>query len=91
MRIILIAFLAIAVSASAQDPKEIVKKYINTVSNGDIKNWKKISSVYAESIGAYGQDNFENKSDFDVMRPGFSKTYVVPNKQKTAKLHIYIC
>jgi hypothetical protein len=84
MRIIVIGILVVAFSAKAQDPKEIIRKYIDTVSNGNIDNWKKITTVYTESIGAYSQDNFTDaKPELDVMRPDFSKTYVsIPYQQK---------
>jgi hypothetical protein len=50
MRIIAIGILAIVFSAKAQDPKEIIRKYIDTVSNGNVENWKKITTVYQKAL-----------------------------------------
>jgi hypothetical protein len=77
-------FLLVTFAARAQDPKVIIQNYLDKVSNNDINNWRKITSIYMEKIGAYSHDNFEQtKSDFDIMRPDFSKEYfLMPDKHK---------
>lgn len=43
----------------AQTAREIVNRYLDTVSNGNIENWNKINSLYSETESFYSQGNFE--------------------------------
>jgi len=68
---------------SGQDAREIVRRYLDKVSNGNIENWKKIKSTYTESEGYYSQNDFDQK--VNLLKPDkstFSKTYTVWPQQK---------
>lgn len=58
-RITLILLLSIPMSVWGQEANEIIVKYFNEVSNGNVANWSKIKSVYIESIASYSQQDFE--------------------------------
>ncbi len=67
-----------------QDAREIVNRYLDTVSNGNINNWNKIKSIYKESVSYYSQQDFEHKVDFlKKDKASFSKSFLVlPHEHK---------
>jgi hypothetical protein len=68
----------------AQNAREIVNRYLDTVSSGDIKNWDKIKSTYTESESYYSQSNFDGK--FNLLKPeksSFNKIYTVWPQQRS--------
>lgn len=68
----------------AQNAREIVNRYLDTVSSGDIKNWDKIKSTYAESESYYSQGNFDGK--VNLLKPeksSFNKIYTVWPQQRS--------
>jgi len=64
MRLLFIASVFFISTSSAQSAKDIVNRYLDTVSNGDIDNWNKIKSIYSESEGSYSHQHYEQKIDF---------------------------
>lgn len=67
-----------------QTAVEVIEKYIDTVSNGDIQNWYKIRSVLLEKEVFYGQEEYE-QSGPNISGPTvhYDKTYrVFPDKSK---------
>jgi hypothetical protein len=84
MRNYFLLLLCITTSLHAQDAKEILQKYFETVSNGDIKNWDTIKSVYIESEGFYSQQSFDGQPDFSGTKATYSRTYREwPHRLKT--------
>lgn len=79
-----IVVLSLAIPSRAQTARDIVNKYLDTVSNGDIHNWDKITSMYTESIGFYSHGNFEQRISLtNNDRPNYHKTWwEYPNKTK---------
>lgn len=78
MRFLIIAFILSTLSLHAQQAREIVNRYLDTVSSGDIRNWDKIKSTYTESESYYAQSDFEGK--VNLLKPeksSFNKTYTV--------------
>lgn len=79
MRYLAVVFLLSTSALSAQSPRGIIDRYIDTVSNGDIRNWETIKSVYSESEGYYSHDSFEGKVNLlRSDKSNFSKSYRVP-------------
>ena len=78
MKYLLIGFVLFSLSCYSQDGREIIKRYLDTVSNGDVRNWDKIKSVYTEYQSFYSQQAFEQRVDFgNVDKPSFCKSYRV--------------
>lgn len=69
----------------AQTADEIIERYIDTVSNGDIKNWRKIKSVLLEREVFYSQGRYDQPGPiFSHPKVHYHKTYrVFPDKLKT--------
>jgi hypothetical protein len=79
MRPLVFVFALLSQSLYSQDALDIINRYIDTVSNRDVDNWDKISSVYTESETYYSQQAFEQK--VDLLRPdkaNFERSYRVP-------------
>ena len=49
MKSLTIVFILFAAPLLGQDAREIVNRYLDTVSNGNIDNWNKIKSTYKEN------------------------------------------
>lgn len=64
-------------SLFGQDAREIILKYLDTVSNGNTGSWRKVKTLYRESIGYYNQDHFDQKPSLNSSRSGFNQTYRV--------------
>jgi hypothetical protein len=47
-----------ASSANAQNPRDILAWYLDTVSYGDVGKWEEVRSLYAESIGYFNTEEF---------------------------------
>lgn len=91
MRVLLpvLAFVLPVHLCNAQTPLEIIERYIDTVSNGDINNWKKITSIYSESQGFYSQQEFDASiPNFSPPQIHYIKTYKVFSPDK-AKIELY--
>ena len=71
-------------SLSGQTAQEIIARYLDTVSNGNIENWNQIKSLYTENEVYYSQQNFEQKIDLLKEEKGnYHKQHIVfPFKQK---------
>ena len=83
MKLLTIAFILFATSLHGQDAIEIVSRYLNKVSNGNVDNWNKIKSIYTESEVYYSQQDFEQKVDFlKSDKAHFHKSYRVSPNQK---------
>lgn len=84
MKAIIIAFILFTTSLHGQDAREIINRYLDKVSNGDIDNWNKIKSTYIESVVYYSQQDFEQRVNF--LKPDkahFTKSYrVAPYNHK---------
>lgn len=79
MRSLTVVFILFASPLSGQDARDIVNRYLDTVSNGNIDNWNKIRSTYTESEVYYSQQDFEQKVDFlKSDKAHFHKSYRVP-------------
>lgn len=79
MKSLIIVFILLATSLYGQDAREIINRYLDTVSNGNVDNWNKIKSTYIESEVCYSQQNFEQKVSFlKPDKPSFHKSYRVP-------------
>lgn len=70
-----ILLLLIATTLYGQDASTILQRYFDTVSGGNIENWKKIKSVFIESESFYSQQNFESQASFSPVRFHYLKTY----------------
>lgn len=78
MKLLLVIFGLLSTVSYGQDAREIVNRYLDTVSNGNIDNWNKIKSLYRESEGLYSQQNYEHKIDFlKKDKPNFTKEFLV--------------
>jgi len=81
-----LAFVLISAETTlrAQSAREIVKHYLDTVSNDNIHSWDNIKSTYTESVSFYSQNNFDAQiSLIDANKPTFDKTYkIYPDKTK---------
>jgi hypothetical protein len=78
MRLLVIVSLLFSSSLYAQDAREIIHRYLDTVSNGNINNWNKIKSTYVESEVYYSQRDFNQK--FTLAKPdksNFHKSYSI--------------
>lgn len=73
----LIIFLLFALPfAHAQKAEEIVNRYLDTVSNGNIENWNKIKSIYIENESYSGQPEFEKQINFlKIQKPNFNRLF----------------
>jgi acylphosphatase len=82
--IALVVLLAVQIVAHGQDPREIINRYLDAVSNGTIDHWNKIRSIYTESESYYSQNDFEHK--VDLLKPDksdFMRSFsVLPYNQK---------
>lgn len=67
-----------------QSAREIVDRYLETVSNGSVEKWNGIKSIYTESQGYYSQQDFEQRIDFSKAgKPNFHRSYrVLPDTYK---------
>ena len=63
MRPLVFVFILASQFSYGQDALDIINRYIDTVSNGDVRNWNSIKSVYSESESYYGQQAFDQKVD----------------------------
>ena len=76
MKILLLFFPLIHISCYAQDAREIINHYLDTVSNGDINNWTKITSMYTESEVYYSQQDFDqNVNLLNADKSNYHKLY----------------
>lgn len=85
MRLLFVLALVLPVPVcNAQDALEIIERYIDTVSNGDINNWKKIKSIFRESQGSFSQQEFDGAIPNLSPQTRYIKTYKVfsPDKEK---------
>src|SRR5687767_7655152 len=80
-----ILFLVFAASmANAQDAREIIRHYIDTVSGGSIKNWDKVATLYYEGQSYYSQNDFEQKSNLlNPDKPGYFRTHLDSKAHKS--------
>jgi len=79
MKSLMVAFLLVSSIAYSQDAREIMNRYLDTVSNGNIENWNKIKSMYTESESYYSQQDFDQKVNFyKTDKPSFHKHYTFP-------------
>ena len=78
MRLLFIASVLWISNSYAQTAKEIVNRYLDTVSNGKIENWDKIKSIYSENESFYSQQNLEQKIDLlKKENANFTKVFIV--------------
>lgn len=68
----------------AQNATDIINRYLDTVSNGNLENWNKIKSAYIEYEVYHSQQNFEQATpNFSIVKAHSSKLYKVwPDKEK---------
>ena len=79
MRPLVFVFILASQFSYGQDALDIINRYIDTVSNGDVRNWNSIKSVYSESESYYGQQAFDQKVDLlKKDKPNFQRSYRVP-------------
>ena len=73
-----------APSLKGQTAEEIINRYLDTVSNGNIENWYRIKTMYTENESYYSQNAFDQKVDFVTRdKPTFNKTYFAyPNNHR---------
>lgn len=84
MKSLIIVLVLFSSSIYGQDVREIINRYLDTVSNGNIDNWKKIKSVYSEYESYYSQRDSEQKIHFlQPEKPSFCKSYqLVPYRHR---------
>lgn len=84
IKLLLTCAICIPLTLSGQDAKYILQQYFDTVSNGDVRNWEKIKSVYRESSSSYSQEAFEQKNpNFASNKATIQKMYRVwPDKSR---------
>ena len=77
-------FLLTFDSSSGQTADEIIKRYFEVSSQGDLAQWSKIKTLYATCIGYYSEASFETQKDtFDSANLSYIKVYKRwPNEQK---------
>lgn len=82
-------FVLLATSLHGQTAREIVERYLDTVSNGDVTNWEKIRSAYVESEVYYSQQDYEQKVNLMKSdKAGFHKSFhIYPYSNK---IEIYL-
>ncbi|MBS1556140.1 MAG: hypothetical protein JSU09_14565 [Bacteroidetes bacterium] len=72
-------FLTFLITFSqAQNGKEIVDKYLDTVSSGDIGKWHRIKTFYSTDVGYFSTEKFKQ---------GFG----IPNKDKISYKRVFQC
>ena len=72
----LIPLLLLATTLRAQDPRQIINRYLDKVSNGNVDNWYRIKSTYSESEVYYSHQTYQQKASlFTADKPSFNKTY----------------
>lgn len=72
----IIVFFLLTTSLYGQDAMEIVNRYLDTVSNGDIVNWRNIRSTYTESEVYYSQNDFDQRVNLlRPDKPSFHKSF----------------
>lgn len=66
--------------AQGQTADEIIKHYFDTVSNGNIGNWKNIKSMYTEAVSFYSQEEADQSIPnlLHPPRPSYTTSYKVP-------------
>jgi hypothetical protein len=78
MRLLLFASVLWISNSYAQTAREIVNRYLDTLSNGKIENWNKIKSIYSENESFYSQQNFEQRIDpLKKENANFTKVFIV--------------
>src|SRR5687767_14751689 len=76
MKYLIILLVLVASSAHAQSAEEIVNRYLDTVSNGNIENWNKIKSIYIENESYSSQQDFEKQINFlKIEKPNFNRLF----------------
>jgi hypothetical protein len=58
--VLLLVLFSSATSTSGQDPKEIINRYLDTISGGDDKKWSLIKTFYAESVEYFNTDEYNS-------------------------------
>jgi hypothetical protein len=83
-RILCIFFVSLSYWLPAQNAREIVQQYIDTVSGGDVRNWDKIKSMYSEGQSYYSQQDFNQELNMArPVKPSYYKTYLsLPDNHK---------
>lgn len=63
-----------------QTAYDIIKHYFDTVSNGNIENWKTIKSMYMEAVSFYNQEEVDQSLPnlLHPTRPSYTATYKIP-------------
>jgi hypothetical protein len=84
MKLLTICLLVLSLSAYAQNARDIVNRYLDTVSNGDVENWKKIKSIYIENENYRRHIGFDHKVNLlQIEKPNFNKYFgVEPHRSR---------
>ena len=82
--IIICLFFLIHRESFSQTGREILERYLDTVSNGDVNKWNKIKTMYATSIGYYSSGDFEHNFNLTLSKNlDYKKIFKVwPDHQK---------
>jgi hypothetical protein len=84
MKSLAILIIIFSPSAYGQNPREIIRHYLDTVSNGNVENWNSIRSFYTESEVYHSQNDFAGK--VNLIQPdqsNFHKSFrVLPHHHK---------
>ncbi|MEX2232237.1 MAG: hypothetical protein WD824_08760 [Cyclobacteriaceae bacterium] len=76
MKFLIVCLLFLSSSVYSQNAREIIHRYLDTVSNGDIDNWNKIKSIYIENESYSSQQDFEKQINFlKIEKPNFNKLF----------------
>lgn len=84
MKYLALILVLLATTLHGQTARDIINRYLDTVSNGNVENWYKIKSIYTESESHYSQEAFDQKLNFtNSDKPSFNKTYLAyPNNYR---------
>jgi hypothetical protein len=76
MKLLIGFLLSLSISAYAQNARDIVNRYLDTVSNGDIQNWANIKSIYIENENYSRHVGFDQKINLlKIEKPKFNRYF----------------
>ncbi len=77
-------FFLIVTHSFSQTGREILNRYLDTVSMGNVNNWSKIKTIYATSIFYYSSEDFGHKIQLSLYNNlGYKKILKIwPEQQK---------
>ena len=76
MKFLIVFLLFLSSFVYSQNEREIIHRYLDTVSNGNIENWNKIKSIYIENESYSSQQDFRKQVNFlKIDKPNFNRFF----------------